>query len=55
MTWKQIETSREVRLWISQIVIPVIGVTMMVPEARETIVEKFQEIKKLVKEKLHKK
>lgn len=54
MTWKQIETSREVRLWISQIVIPAIGVTMMVPEAREAIVEKFQEVKKSVKEKLHK-
>ena len=54
MTWKQIETSREVRLWISQIVIPAVGVTMMVPEAREAVAKKFHEVKKLVKEKLHK-
>ena len=55
MTWKQIETSREIRLWLSQIVIPAIGITMMIPEAREAVVEKFQEVKKLVKEKRHKK
>ena len=55
MTWKQIETSREIRLWLSQIVIPAISVTMMVPEAREAVVEKFHEVKKSVKEKLHKK
>lgn len=55
MTWKQIETSREIHLWISQIVIPDIGVTMMVPEARDAVAEKFQKVKKSVKEKLHKK
>ena len=55
MTWKQIETSREIRLWLSQIVILAIGITMMVPEAREAVVEKFQKVKKSVKEKLHKK
>lgn len=55
MTWKQIETSREIRLWLSQIVMPAIGISMMVPEVREAVVEKFQEVKKSVKEKLHKK
>ena len=55
MTWKQIETSREIRLWFSQIVMPASGGTMRVPEAREAVVEKFQKVKKSVKEKLHKK
>ena len=55
MTWKPLETSREIRLWLSQIVIPATGITMMIPEAREAVVEKFQKVKKSVKEQLHKK
>lgn len=49
MTWKQIESSREARLWLSQIVIPLIGVTMMVPEARKAVVEKAQKVEKSIK------
>ena len=54
MTWKQIETSREIRLWLSQIVIPAIRVTIMFPDARDAIVKKFQEVNKSIKDKLHK-
>ena len=32
---QKIEASREVRLWFGQIVIPVAGVLMVFPEARE--------------------
>lgn len=53
-TWKQIETSREIRLWISQIIVPVIGVTgalMAIPEVREAVKVKAVEIKDKVKSK----
>ena len=46
MTYKQIEASRETRLWLSQIVLPIVGVVMMVPEAREAVVAKVKEVKK---------
>lgn len=46
MTWRQIEASREARLWLSQIVLPVVGVVMMVPEAREAVVAKAKQAKK---------
>ena len=49
MTWKQIEASREARLWLSQIVIPAMCITMMVPEAREAVVTKAQKVKKSIK------
>lgn len=41
MTYRQIETARELRLWLTQVVMPVaIGtgvVIMSIPEARETV------------------
>ena len=45
MTYKQIEASREVRLWITQVLIPAFGVAMMIPEAREAVVAKAKEVK----------
>lgn len=56
-TWKQIETSREIRLWISQIIVPVIGVTgalMAIPEVREAVKVKSVEIKDKLKSKFKK-
>ena len=46
MTYKQVETSREVRLWLTQIVLPVVGVIMLVPEARRAVVTKVKQAKK---------
>ena len=46
MTYKQIEASREARLWLAQIVLPIATVIMMVPEAREAIVDKVRTAKK---------
>lgn len=57
MTYKQIETSREVRLWISQIVIPAIaiGVTAMnIPEVRAAATNKVEEVKRLYRQKFNK-
>lgn len=48
MTYKQIEASREARLWIGQIIVPVfttVAAMMMVPEVRANVVEKASEIK----------
>lgn len=38
MTWKQIEASREARLWIGQVIVPaVVGIMAVSPEARQTV------------------
>lgn len=50
MKRKTIDSSREVRLWVSQILIPVasIGVTLMtIPEFRNAIVDKSNKVKQL--------
>lgn len=48
MTRKQIDASREVRLWLCQIVLPAVGIAMMVPEAREAVVAKAQKVKQSI-------
>jgi hypothetical protein len=58
MTWKQIEISREIRLWITQIAVPVVAaataVVVAVPEVREKVATKFEEAKNSFKCKFHK-
>ena len=49
MTWKQIEASREARLWLGQIVLPAIGIALMVPEVRTAVTTKAKEVKKSIK------
>lgn len=54
MTYKQIETSREIRLWIGQLVVPTLtlaATALAIPEVRETIARKFEETKAHVKQK----
>jgi hypothetical protein len=57
MTYKQIEASREARLWITQIVVPALGmVTALVatvPEFRTAVVDKAREIKNKIKYRPH--
>lgn len=55
MTWKQVEASRETRLWLTQIVLPIATVVMMVPETRQAVIEKTKEVKKSIKTKFKKK
>ena len=48
MTYKQIEASRELRLWLGQIIIPTltcVGGIMMIPEVREAVKAKAEDIK----------
>lgn len=55
MTWKQIEASREARLWLTQIVLPIATVVMLVPETRNAVIEKAKEAKESIKTKFAKK
>lgn len=54
MNWKQIETSREIRLWITQIALPIATVVMMVPESRKVVIEKTRKVKESIKTKFAK-
>lgn len=57
MTYKQIEASREIRLWIGQIIIPAatVAATMMtIPEVRQAAAEKRNELKRKVESKFKK-
>lgn len=59
MTWKQIETSREIRLWMKEIVVPMaLGGAIVLktfPEAREFVKTKVSDIKEKIKTKTKKK
>ena len=58
MTNRQIETSREIRLWIRDIIVPSIGVGATVlwlhPEIKDNIKSKIDEIKSKFKSKIKK-
>lgn len=48
MTYKQIETSREIRLWVTQIIIPaaiVTGLYFSDPQNRARAKERFTKVK----------
>lgn len=57
MTYKQIEASREVRLWIGQVIVPAIGVAavaMSNSEVRKAVGKKADDVKQFVKTKFKK-
>ena len=58
MTNRQIETSREIRLWIRDIIVPSIGVGATVlwlhPEIKDNIKSKVDEVKNKFKNKFKK-
>jgi hypothetical protein len=58
MTYRQIETSREIRLWVTQVIIPALGMATAlaatVPEFREAVTTKAKEVKNAIKSKLQK-
>lgn len=54
MTYKQIEAAREVRLWIGQIVVPAVvalGTVATIPEVRQAIAAKANQVKESIKRK----
>ena len=54
MKHKHIEASREVRLWIGQIIVPAItlaATTMAIPEVREAVAAKANKMKRNIENK----
>ena len=49
MTRKQIDASREIRLWIIQVIMPATALAMAIPETRNAMIENFQNVKRSVK------
>lgn len=57
MTRRQIDASRERRLWFSQVIMPTlttIGTLMLIPEVRETVKLKATEIRDKIKDRIKK-
>lgn len=54
MTNRQIDASREARLWLTHVVLPIAGVVMMVPEAREAVAARVKQAKKNIEDKFKK-
>lgn len=52
MTYKQIEQAREVRLWITQIIVPatvVVTTLASIPEVRSAVKNKVEDVKHSIK------
>ena len=48
MTYRQIEASREARLWIGQVIVPAcmtVATIMSIPEARAAVKQTFTKVK----------
>lgn len=56
MTYKQIEASRELRLWIGQVIVPIITVGIAIysnPEARQAVSNTVHKIKLRIDERMN--
>lgn len=54
MTYKQIEASRELRLWIGQVIVPAITMSAVVlanPDVRRAAAEKIESVKQKIQAK----
>lgn len=57
MTRKQIDASREARLWIGQILVPALTLatsTLAIPEVRQAIATKARSMKESIEKKMNK-
>lgn len=52
MSRRQIEASRETRLWITQVLLPAVGIVMLIPEARNAVVTKVKDVANKIKSKI---
>lgn len=58
MTYKQIEASREVRLWIGQVIVPgvmLLGSALAIPEVRDAVATKVRSLKQSIEAKMKRK
>ena len=57
MTYKQIETMREIRLWLGQIIVPATTAAvaaLSIPEVRQAVAAKAESVKRSVENKMKK-
>lgn len=54
MKRRTIDAMRELRLWTVQVVVPIFGITMAIPELRDPAIEKFKGVKESIEKKLKK-
>ena len=57
MTYKQIEASREMRLWIGQVIVPAAAAAVAIasnPQTRNYISEKYNNVKSRIQKKFKK-
>jgi hypothetical protein len=57
MTYKQIEASREARLWIGQVIVPAVAAAVMLstnPSVRYAVATKAGNVKRFIKKKFRK-
>ena len=57
MTYKQIEASREMRLWIGQVIVPAAAAAIAIasnPQTRNYVSKKYNNVKSRIKKKFKK-
>lgn len=57
MTYKQIQAAHEMRMWIKEVIVPVIGtgvVLASIPEVRETVKDGYKKAKENIQKKFKK-
>ena len=54
MKRRTVDTMREIRLWAVQVIVPIFGITMAIPELRDPVVEKFKGVKESIEKKMKK-
>lgn len=57
MTYKQIEASREIRLWIGQVIVPAAAAAIAIasnPQTRNYISKKYNNVKSRIQKKFEK-
>lgn len=57
MTYKQIEASREMRLWIGQVIVPAAAAAVAIasnPQTRNYVSEKYNNVKSRIQKKFEK-
>ena len=57
LTYKQIQAAHEARMWIKEVIVPVIGtgvVLASIPEVRKTVTETYQRAKWNIQKKFRK-
>lgn len=58
MTYKQIEASREMRLWIGQVIVPAAAAAVAIasnPQTRNYVSEKYNNVKSRIRKKFEEK